>query len=131
MYLGRRTHQDFSSHDYNAAPAPGASAAPATWREIFDTSWESTRLAGEMLSRVHALEEAYAARIEAISRATGVRLAHPGRVVPEVDPNAPRDPVAAFQAELQRLTQEKPEHADVIGADRPVSEDAARLAREA
>jgi hypothetical protein len=49
---------------------------------IFDASWEQTRLAGELLSRGNALEDAYDARIDAISRATGQRLVNPLRVIP-------------------------------------------------
>lgn len=109
----------------------------ATTGEIFDVTLESMRLTENANSALVTLERAYDARIDAVRQATGVTLFNPVRdtvdspgTMAGFERELP-DPHAAFQKRLEELAQGQPDFADVIAANRPVLEDAYRMARAA
>ena len=109
----------------------------ATLSEIFDAGVDNARYVSNLGAETAALEAAYDARIDQVLQATGQRLENPLRAKP-----SPRyghfgpeqgewDPVSDFQRALEDLAQARPEHRAAIGADRPVTADAAQRARQA
>src|SRR5690242_13744737 len=118
----------------------------ASLGEVWNSTWDSTRLVDNFNGSAVSLERAYDARNDAIRRAVGVELKNPmrdfmGGPDPKDDPTTlrtgalvllsglgykPVDPHALYQTQLEKLAEQHPDFAEIISADRPVIQDARR-----
>lgn len=113
----------------------------ATTGDILDATLESMRLVDNAGARVDAMERAYDDRIDAVRGATGQELPNPERIdmrhrlakygsFGPLQEEAP-DPRAEFQAQLEQLATEHPEHRTAIAPERPILQDAIGKAKAA
>lgn len=109
--------------------------------------WRASRDAAEYIdntfARGRAVEEAYKRRIQSITDITGAVIDNPSRTaftgIPDreelsaMQPGENRYDAAKrkFRDDLAKLAEQFPEHADIIGANRPIEEDAREIARTA
>lgn len=112
---------------------------------LWDATREVTRFRDNSNAESTAMREAYERRNRSIFEATGVQLDNPYRPgwTEEERERIHRGGGAAEAAELRaraeedwhkrvrRLAAERPDHADAIGAGRPIAEDAAAIMRAA
>jgi hypothetical protein len=130
----------FETPRIEASSRAGPGAA-ATWREVFDSALESTRLANDRRSFDNAMEAAYANRIKAAKDATGQTFENPMLTYLQhediplgVEPGSSlqRDPLAAgrFDDWIASLAKQYPEKASQFSG-RSIVEDAGLLARSA
>lgn len=124
------------------------SGGVTTLGEIWDSTWDSMRLVDNFNGSAVALERAYDARNDAIPSAVGIPLKNPMRDF-MADPGEKDDrlkirtgasvllsgigynsidPHALYQTQLEKLAEQHPDFADIIAADRPVIQEARRLA---
>lgn len=120
--------------DYTSGAVSGD---PATFGEIFDSTYESMKLVENANAKLVALERSYDARMDAVEKATGVRLLNPVRdmsgsesTMAGFEASAP-NPHGDFQQRLNELAEQFPDASGVIAANRPVIEDARKMAAEA
>lgn len=143
---------------YKAGPSETTSFAPdysgtiereATERRATFDLWETTRDLQMFRDNANAEDlataEAYERRNKAIFDATGVQLQNPRRDFTAGDLqeaarayDAGGDPLsvlskseADWQAQVAKLARERPDVAALIGAERPIAQDAQAIAREA
>lgn len=129
--------------------APGGTPS---WTDLVRDSYRAQQYVENSNARARAVEEAYDSRIDAVEKATGVRLVNPFRAPPPgavVDRvtgrqlstggmsdqqtfdqgGPPPDAYAAFDAELKKLADQRPELVDVIKPARSPLDDAREKAR--
>lgn len=101
---------------------------PTTLGEVWDRDVEAGRYANNVNAGVRATEEAYDARIDAVAKATGVRLVNPFRSpvgsTGGMFGQETADPFAFFDSELNRLAENRPELRDTIAPHRSPRQDA-------
>lgn len=107
------------------APSPGIAGDPVSLGEVYDSSLAEQVQANNANARFDMRLQATERRISAIEKATGTRLANPfqkGRwdgdrsylVEGQAFAMPTADELSAFQEELRKLAQSRPEHAGVI-----------------
>lgn len=97
---------------------------PTTLGEVWDRDLQAQYYSHNVNAGVRGTEEAYDARIDAVEKATGVRLVNPFRSPVGSTAGAfgieqhTGDPFAFFEGELARLAENRPEFRDIIAPDR-------------
>lgn len=93
--------------------------------EIWAASRDAMIYADNTDAREMAREAAFGRRIDAIKAATGVELVNPHLRQYRLNPEG------EFYSQLRDLSEKHPDAADIIGADRPIEEEAFQVARDA
>lgn len=122
--------------------APGGTPS---WTDMVRAGMREQQYVQNFHARARSVEDAYDARLDAIEKAMGVRLANPMRMAQAAQQASARvtvpgfeqqeqsdvDVHAAFDAELKKLAEQRPDLIDVIKPDRSPMQDATELARKA